>query len=66
MESGAVAMGVSIWAVGVIYVLIFALIMSTLGSILNSALYVYAVEGHILQYFDDNLIKHAFGDKKYN
>jgi len=58
------AFGLSILAVGFIYVMLAALIFSTLGSILKSALYVYAVEGKIPEIFHDNLIKHAFTNKK--
>ena len=61
-ESAPVA-ALSIWGVGVVYALLAALIFSTLGSILKSALYVYAVEGKIPQNFNDDLIKHAFSSK---
>lgn len=54
----------TIWTIGAIYVLVCALIFSTLGSILKSALYVYAVNGKIPYYFDDDLIKNAFVHKE--
>lgn len=54
---------ITIWTVGAIYILLTALMFSTLGSILKSALYVYAVEGKIPQQFDDDLITNAFKNK---
>lgn len=60
-ESPEIAL--SIWTVGAIYVLLAALIFSTLGSVLKSALYVYAVEGKIPQQFDEDMFKHAFKNK---
>jgi len=61
-ESPVIAL--SIWTVGVIYALVCGLVFSTLGSILKSALYVYAVNGKIPYYFDDDLIKNAFVHKE--
>lgn len=61
-ESPEIAL--TIWTIGVIYALVCALVFSTLGSILKSALYVYAVNGKIPYYFDDDLIKNAFVHKE--
>ncbi len=61
-ESPEIAL--TIWTIGVIYALVCGLVFSTLSSILKSALYVYAVDGKIPYYFDDDLIKNAFVHKE--
>lgn len=61
--SGSPEIALSIWTVGIIYGVVCALVFSTLGSILKSALYVYAVDGKIPYYFDEDLFKNAFSHK---
>lgn len=52
-----------LWLMGILFFFLSTLVISTLGSILKAALYVYAVEGTLPSgTFDDRLISDAFKD----
>ncbi len=54
------AMGITLIALGVIYLLIVALVSSALNSIILAGLYLFASEGEVPQLFDDGLVRGAF------
>lgn len=55
--------GSAMIALGVIWMLFCALIVTTLSAILRAALYIYAVEGEMPVNFDSRLIRNAFQPK---
>ncbi|WP_209003858.1 DUF6159 family protein [Labrenzia sp. CE80] len=52
-----------LWAAAILWFTATTLIITTLSSILKAALYIYAVEGVVPQYFDERTIRSAFGKK---
>lgn len=60
LGSGSTVAGAAIVAVGVCLLLLASLIASAVSSILLAALYMYASEGEIPEYYDQDLIRHAF------
>lgn len=60
---GAPALGIFIIASALLMIALTALVLSTLDAILTSALYVYAVDGKLPEYFDGVDLEHAFGPR---
>lgn len=54
------ALGSGLVTVGIAFILVGALIITTLSAILRAALYIYAVEGEMPLNFDSRLIRNAF------
>lgn len=61
--AGHVVIGGMLLGLGVVLLLIIALISSALDSILLAALYLYAAEGSVPQYFNDSLLGDAFATR---
>jgi hypothetical protein len=59
----SVPLGVALIALGMAGLFVVALVSSTLDSILLAALYLYAAEGEVPQYFDKSLFEGAFTRK---
>lgn len=55
--------GVAALSLGVIWLLLCTLVITTLSAILRAALYIYAVEGEMPVNFDSKLIQNAFQPK---
>lgn len=60
LATGVMIPGGILIACGVIGLLIVSLITAALDSIVLAALYLYAAEGKVPQYFDNSLLEHAF------
>lgn len=60
MSSGTTVPGIVVVALGVCLLLLASLVSSAVSSILLAALYLYATEGEVPEYFDRHLIEHAF------
>lgn len=57
----APAIGITFVVFALLLIALTALVMSTLGAILTSALYVYAVDGKLPDHFEGADLEHAFG-----
>ncbi len=60
IASGNTLFGVVLIVGGVILLLLASLISSAVNAILLTAIYLYATEGNIPEYFDRNMIAHSF------
>ncbi len=56
----APATSFTIWAFCAIWIIVFALIFSTLNTILKAALYAYATHGTVFSAFDKEMMESAF------
>lgn len=63
ISTGAMAFGIALIVIGVLFLLATSLVTTTLQSIIVAALYIYAAEGQPPQVFDSSLLKSAFGSK---
>ncbi|WP_205470691.1 DUF6159 family protein [Breoghania sp. L-A4] len=50
----------ALWGCAIAWLIITALVLSTLGAILKAALYIYAIEGTVPDQFDSAMIRDAF------
>jgi hypothetical protein len=63
IAAGTVVVGGALLACGIAGLLLVSLVASALDSILLAALYLYAAEGKVPQYFDGSLLREAFAKK---
>jgi hypothetical protein len=61
----APAVGIAVIVVAVLMIALTVLVISTLDSILTSALYVYAVNGKLPEHFEGADLEHAFGPRDH-
>ena len=58
--NGSPAPGIGLIVAGVVLLLLASLVSSAVNTILLAALYLYATEGNVPEYFDRDLIAHSF------
>ena len=63
LMAGQVALGIACIAVGVVLMILVGLISSALDAIVLGAIYLYAREGVVPEYFDNRLLEEAFRSK---
>jgi len=60
LANGNPALGGTLIAGGIVLFLLASLVSSAVNSIILAAIYLYATEGEVPNYFDRNLIAHSF------